>query len=78
MTTMIATVQEVRPDNLLVRDRRTSQEVLVHTSFTHRFRPSDIVRILYSGAMTMSIPPQITAIRIFRIGGCRCSRNGRA
>ena len=72
MTTMIATVLEVRPDNLLVRDRRTSQEVLVHTSFARRFRPGDVVHILFSGAMTMSIPPQITAIRIFRIGTYRC------
>lgn len=72
MTTMIATVLEVQQGTLLVRDRRTSQKVLVHTALARRFRSGDIVHILYSGAMTMSIPPQITAIRIFRIGGCPC------
>ena len=72
MTTMVATVQEAQQGSLLVRDRRTAQEVFVHTPFARRFRPGDIVRIQYSGAMTMSIPPQITAIRIFRIGSCGC------
>ena len=72
MTTMIATVREVRPNNLLVRDRRTSQEVLVHTSFARRFRPGDVVHVLFSGAMTMRIPPQITAMHIFKVGTCRC------
>lgn len=69
---MIATVLEVRQGNLLVRDRRTSQKVIVHTSLAHRFRPGNIVRILYSGAMTMSIPPQITAIHIALIRTCDC------
>lgn len=72
MATMIATVLEVQHGSLLVRDRRTSQEVIVHVRFARNFRRGDIVSILYSGAMTRSIPPQITAIRIFRIGFCRC------
>lgn len=69
---MIATVLEVRPGNLLVRDRRTSQKVIVHTPLARRFRPGNIVRILYSGAMTMSIPSQITAIHIALIRTCDC------
>lgn len=72
MTLMTATVLEVRQDNLLVRDRRTSQKVLVHTPHARRFCPGNIVRILFSGAMTMSIPPQITAIRIVTIRSCEC------
>lgn len=71
MAVMFAIVQEVRPDSLLVRDRRTRQDVLVHTPIARQFRPGDLVRILFSGAMTMSIPPQITAVRICRIGVCR-------
>lgn len=67
MVIMTATVLEVRHRSLLVRDRRTSQKVLVHTSLARLFRPGNIVRILYSGAMTRSIPPQITAIRIKKI-----------
>ncbi|MDO4174582.1 MAG: hypothetical protein Q4D42_07440 [Eubacteriales bacterium] len=72
MSIMIATVLEVQENILLVRERRTAQRVLVHTLLARHFRPGDIVRILYSGAMTMSIPPQITAIHITRIGGCPC------
>lgn len=71
MATMIATVQEVQQDKLLVRDRRIAQDVIVRTPLACRFRTGDIVRILYSGAMTRSIPPQITAIRIVRIGSSR-------
>lgn len=69
---MIATVLEVRQDSLLVRDRRTSQKVIVHTPLARRFRPGNILRILYSRAMTMSIPPQITAIHIVTIRTCEC------
>lgn len=68
MAVMFAIVQEVRLDSLLVRDRRTRQDVLVRTPTARQFRPGDLVRILYSGAMTRSIPPQITAFRICRIG----------
>ena len=71
MATMIATVQEVQQGKLLVRDRSTGQDVLVHTPLSYCFHAGDIVRILYSGAMTRSIPPQITAIRIVRIRSLR-------
>ncbi len=71
MATMIATIQDIQQNNLLVRDRRTAQDVLVHTRCARRFRSGDIVRILYSGAMTMSIPPQITAIRIVKLRSYR-------
>ncbi len=61
---MIASVRQIRPNSLLVRDRATGQSVLVHTRMTRCFRVGDIVSILYNGIMTRSLPPQITAIRI--------------
>ena len=54
---------------LLVCDESTAQEVLVHTPQACCFRPGDRVCIEYSGAMTMSIPPQISADSI------RCQEN---
>ena len=70
---MIATVVEVQPASLLVRDLSTFQDVVVHTNQTRCFSVGDRVRIWFSGAMTNSIPPQISAIRIRRIPFCgRC------
>ena len=71
---MIAIVREVRANSLLVRDISIPQDVIVHTDTARRFCVGDKVSILYSGVMTRSIPPQITAIRIRRIfsrGRCR-------
>lgn len=65
--TMQATVLRVQCDNLLVFDRAMSQTVLVHTADACHFRVGDYVCIRYSGAMTMSIPPQITATNISTI-----------
>ena len=55
-TVFQAEVLEVRNCQLLVCDCRTRQTVLVH-------------KIEYSGAMTMSLPPQVSALRISRV--CR-------
>lgn len=68
---MCATVLEVNNGNLLVRDSRTEQEVVVNTSCACRFSSDDRVRIVYNGAMTNSLPPQISSRRIFKISG-RC------
>ena len=65
--TMIATVLGCRNGSLIVRDHANSQIVVVHTPWACRFRIGDRVRIQFSGAMTLSIPPQITAINIMRI-----------
>lgn len=62
--TMQATVLRVSCNNLYVFDHAMSQAVIVHTPDACRFRAGDFVCIHYSGAMTMSIPPQITAINI--------------
>ncbi|MCM1314022.1 MAG: hypothetical protein NC205_07770 [Prevotella sp.] len=66
---MCADVIEVNNDNLLVRDTRTGQEVIVHTPCTCRLNVGDRIRIVYSGAMTNSLPPQISSRKIFRISG---------
>ena len=60
--------------DLLVCDLCGCQEVLVHTNDACCFRPGECVCIEYSGAMTMSLPPQISAERIRRVpcGGCCC------
>ncbi len=71
---MIATVREVQASSLLVRDRSTSQDVLVRTNNARCFSVGDRVGILFNGVMTRSIPPQITAIRIRRIFGSGCCR----
>ena len=70
---MNATVREVHEGRLLVTDRSSGQEVIVHTANPCRFYPGDEVRIRYSGIMTMSLPPQISAIWISRIRpSCGC------
>jgi len=64
---MIATVLSVQRSNLLVFDFSNRQQVQVNTNDAFLFRLGDLVRIRYNGAMTMSIPPQISAIRIMKI-----------
>ncbi len=61
---MQARVIRVSRSNLLVRDCRTGQSVQVNTERARRFRVGQRIIIQYSGAMTMSIPPQISAIDI--------------
>lgn len=68
--TMSATVMAVQEGNLLVFDHKTSQEVIVHTADAHRFRRGQRVCIGYSGVMTRSLPPQISAIFITRFPLC--------
>ena len=77
-TVFQAEVLEVRNCQLLVCDCRTRQTVLVHTQqaccFSRAqqaccFSRGDRVEIEYSGAMTMSLPPQVSALCISR--GCR-------
>lgn len=71
---MRARILRVSCCELLVCDLCTSQEVLVHTDKACCFCVGQCVCIEYSGAMTMSIPPQIHAdcIRLPNTGGCRC------
>lgn len=68
-TVFQAEVLEVRNCQLLVCDCRTGQTVLVHTQQACCFSRGDRVEIKHSGAMTMSLPPQVSALCISRV--CR-------
>lgn len=68
--TMTATVVRVGDCDLLVCDECTSQEVLVRTADAGCFRAGERVCILYNGIMTLSLPPQITALSIRRLCSC--------
>lgn len=59
--TMQATILRVERDGLLVFEHNRAQRVWVHTSDARRFHVGNYVCIRYSGIMTMSIPPQISA-----------------
>lgn len=61
---MRATVLRVQRNNLLVFDHQTRQRVVVHTRRAPQFRVGNMVCIRYNGVMTLSIPPQISAINI--------------
>ena len=67
---MYAQVLEVSTDYLLVEDLYTNQTVQVNTSCACHFCPGDRVCVHYSGAMTMSLPPQISAITICHTSSC--------
>ena len=67
---MRATVCCAECCQLLVCDHETRQEILVHSDQACHFRAGDQVCIHYSGAMTRSIPPQITARCIHKTRGC--------
>ena len=69
-TTICATVRQVHPRSLLVYDNSTAQEILVHTANACRFSIGDCVCIHFSGIMTMSIPPQISATCICLANCC--------
>ena len=58
---MCATVLQVCRDRLLVCDDGGCRRVVVHTEDACRFCRGDRVCIRYSGAMTNSLPPHLTA-----------------
>lgn len=66
-TTMTARVMEVSCNSLLVCDQSTCQQVQVNTSNACCYRVGQCLCIHYDGAMTASIPPQISATKICRI-----------
>lgn len=67
---MTAKVLKVDPGRLLVFDLCKSQEVIVHTPKATLFCPGDIIGIQYNGIMALSLPPQITATRIWKKNRC--------
>lgn len=64
MMTMCAVILETGNDQLLVRDSKTDQEIIVNTRCSCDFRVGDRILIFHRGMMTMSLPPQISAVRI--------------
>lgn len=64
---IVATVIQVNPSFLLVRDNRNGMEIRVIFGNARRFSRGDLVRITYNGQMTHSIPPQIFATSIERL-----------
>jgi len=56
----------VRCDSLLVCDCSTCQQVQVNTANACCYQVGDCLCIHYNGAMTNSIPPQISATCIHR------------
>lgn len=64
MMTMCAVILEIGNRQLLVRDSKTDQEIVINTRCNCNFRVGDRIIIFHNGAMTMSIPLQISAIRI--------------
>lgn len=73
--TMNARVLRAGCRQLLVCDLCGSQEVLVHTDSACCFQPGQCVCVTYDGAMTRSVPPQITADCVRSLnnsGGCCC------
>lgn len=62
--TMCAQVLQVCPCRLLVCDQDTCQQVLVHTPRACCFSVGQYVCVRHTGAMTMSIPPQVTALSV--------------
>ena len=68
--TMKACVLRAGCGELLVRDLSTGQEVQVHTDQACCFSAGQTVCIIYNGAMTLSLPPQIHGDSICRVSGC--------
>lgn len=66
-TTMTARVLEVNNGSLLVCDQSTCQQVQVNTANACCYQVGQRLSIQYDGAMTNSIPPQISATSICRI-----------
>lgn len=63
---MDADVLEVREGSLLVRDRNAGHEVVVHAAQAADFQVGDRLHIRTSGAMMLSLPPQVTALEIVK------------
>lgn len=73
METMTGEILEINQGQILIRDEATEQEVAVNTSSCIcGLAVGDRVHILYSGVMTRSLPPQISAMRITRLNCRRC------
>jgi len=65
---MTAVVINTNQQGMLVRNEANNENVRVIYRNSRRFGPGDRVRITYSGVITLSIPPQITATNVQLLG----------
>lgn len=61
---MNAEIVEVSDKRLLVHDLQTNQEYVVNLRRNRKLSVGDEVTIHYGEAMTLSLPPHISAVRI--------------
>ena len=64
---MNAEILEISDKRLLVRDLHTNQEYVVNLRRNRKLSVGDEVTIHYGDAMTLSLPPHISAVRIKKI-----------
>lgn len=64
---MNAVILEIYDKRLLVRDEHTNQEYIVNLRRNRKLNVGDKVVIHYGEAMTLSLPPHISAVRIKKI-----------
>lgn len=74
--TLTAQVLDTRCGALLVCDCENSQKVQVNTDDACSYSAGDRLCIRYNGVMTNSLPPQISATDIRRVGGKSGSCSG--
>ncbi len=70
---MCAEVINIENNQLIVCNCADQQEVIVNTCCSN-FKEGDIIKIVYNGIMTLSLPPQINADRIIKISDNRAVR----
>ena len=61
---MTGTVLSIGPRTLTVRNEESGEAIVVNFNNPRAFNVGDRVRVTYTGIMTMSEPPQITATNI--------------
>ncbi|MCL2637021.1 MAG: YobA family protein [Oscillospiraceae bacterium] len=61
---MTGTVLSIGPRTLTVRNEESGEAIIVNFNNPRAFNVGDRVRVTYTGIMTMSEPPQITATNI--------------
>ena len=70
--TICGNILETGCCQLLVCDHNSGEPVLVHTPNACCFSCGECVCVCHSGMMTMSIPPQVTAISVTKTSSCGC------
>lgn len=66
MEKMTGTITEITSCYILINEEMHG-EVRINTKCGCRFNVGDTIEVTHNGAMTMSIPPQISAIKICKV-----------